>query len=61
MRPKVSRSVENADNKATGSTQHRSSTLRDSPCFASVVRQTNGEVNISHETTTVVVWIYDGI
>ena len=24
-------------------------------------RKTNGEVNISHETTTVVVWIYDGI
>ena len=22
---------------------------------------TNGEVNISHETTTMVVWIYDGI
>ena len=21
----------------------------------------NGEVNISHETTTMVVWIYDGI
>ena len=23
--------------------------------------QSNGEVNISHETTTMVVWIYDGI
>ena len=23
--------------------------------------QTNGEVNISHETTTMVLWIYDGI
>jgi len=23
--------------------------------------KTNGEVNISHETTTMVVWIYDGI
>jgi len=22
---------------------------------------TNGEVNISHETTTMVVWIYDGV
>jgi len=26
-----------------------------------VCRKTNGEVNISHETTTVVVWICDGI
>jgi len=26
-----------------------------------VCRKTNGDVNISHETTTVVVWIYDGI
>ena len=26
-----------------------------------VCRKTNSEVNISHETTTVVVWIYDGI
>ena len=24
------------------------------------VEKTNGEVNISHETTTMVVWIYDG-
>jgi len=24
-------------------------------------RKTNDEVNISHETTTMVVWIYDGI
>ena len=24
-------------------------------------RQTNGQANISHETTTMVVWIYDGI
>jgi len=23
--------------------------------------KTNSEVNISHETTTMVVWIYDGI
>ena len=23
--------------------------------------ETNGEVNISHETTTMVVWIYDGV
>ena len=23
--------------------------------------RTNGEVNISHEKTTVVVWIYDGV
>ena len=27
----------------------------------SLCRKTNGEVNISHENTTVVVWIYDGI
>ena len=25
------------------------------------VEKTNSEVNVSHETTTVVVWIYDGI
>jgi len=25
------------------------------------VEKTNSEVNISHETTTMVVWIYDGI
>jgi len=25
------------------------------------VEKTNGEVNICHETTTMVVWIYDGI
>ena len=25
-----------------------------------VCRKTNGEVNISHENTTMVVWIYDG-
>ena len=25
------------------------------------VKKTNSEVNISHETTTMVVWIYDGI
>jgi len=25
------------------------------------VEKTNGEVNISHETTTMAVWIYDGI
>jgi len=24
-------------------------------------RKTNGEVNISHENTTVVIWIYDGV
>jgi len=31
-------------------------------CVISVVcRKTNCEVNISHETTTMVVWIYDGI
>jgi len=26
-----------------------------------VCRKTNSEVNISHENTTMVVWIYDGI
>ena len=26
-----------------------------------VVEKTNSEVNIGHETTTMVVWIYDGI
>jgi len=26
-----------------------------------VFRKTSGEVNISHETNTMVVWIYDGI
>jgi len=26
-----------------------------------VCRKTNGEVNISHENTTVVIWIYDGV
>ena len=26
-----------------------------------VCRKTNGEVNISHENITVVVWIYDGV
>jgi len=26
-----------------------------------VCRKANVEVNISHETTTMVVWIYDGI
>jgi len=25
------------------------------------LNKANGEVNISHETTTMVVWIYDGI
>jgi len=31
-------------------------------CVTTVVcRKTNSEVNISHETTTMVVWIYDGI
>jgi len=25
------------------------------------VEKTNGEVDISHENTTMVVWIYDGI
>jgi len=31
-------------------------------CVIPVVwRETNGEVNISHENTTMVVWIYDGI
>jgi len=29
-----------------------------SPLF---VEKINGEVNISHETTTIVVWIYDGV
>ena len=26
-----------------------------------LLNHTNSEVNISHETTTMVVWIYDGI
>jgi len=26
-----------------------------------IIAQTNSEVNISHETTTMVVWIYNGI
>jgi hypothetical protein len=26
-----------------------------------VYRKSNGEVNISHENTTMVVWIYDGV
>ena len=26
-----------------------------------VCRKTNGEVNISHENTSMVVWIYDGV
>jgi len=26
-----------------------------------VCRKTNGEVNVSHENTTMVVWIYDGV
>jgi len=26
-----------------------------------VCRKTHGEVNISHESTTMIVWIYDGI
>ena len=29
--------------------------------YTVIVLSTNGEVNICHETTTVVVWIYDGI
>ena len=29
--------------------------------IAVVCRKTNGEVNISQENTTVVVWIYDGV
>ena len=31
-------------------------------CVVPVVcRKTDGEVNISHENTTMVVWIYDGV
>ena len=31
-------------------------------CFITVVcRKTNGEVNISHENTSMVVWIYDDV
>ena len=31
-------------------------------CVVPVVcRKTNGEVNISHENTAMVVWIYDGV
>jgi len=26
-----------------------------------VCRKTNGEVNISHENSTMIVWIYDGV
>jgi len=29
--------------------------------FYSDINKTNSEVNISHETTTMVIWIYDGI
>jgi len=30
-------------------------------CHPVVCRKTNGEVNISHENTTMAVWIYDGV
>ena len=30
-------------------------------CHPCVCRKTNVEVNISHENTTMVVWIYDGV
>ena len=29
--------------------------------IAVVCRKTNGEVNISHENTTMVEWVYDGV
>ena len=29
--------------------------------FPVVCTKTNGEVNISHENTTMAVWIYDGV
>jgi len=35
------------------------SNRRNFPCPDS--KEINSEVNISHETTTMVVWIYDGI
>jgi len=38
-----------------------SRTTEMSKAYRVLVEETNSEVNISHETTTMVVWIYDGI